>query len=137
MEIMREAIAVALGLIAIMLYSKGYKKYFVLLVFVAFEIHISAIILLIVPFLVKVKYSKKKIIVISLLSIIVPVLFSQISGLTEIVSLFTASDPEYLSRYINQSLDDTRNIFYYLFLFVSYLVIPIICMFLKKKKKNL
>lgn len=134
MEIMREAIAVALGLIAIMLYSKGYRKYFLLLVFVAFEIHISAIILLIVPFLVKVKYSKKKIIVISLLSIIVPVLFSQISGLTEIVSLFTASDPEYLSRYINQSLDDTRNIFYYLFLFVSYLVIPIICMFFLKEK---
>lgn len=134
MEIMREAIAVALGLIAIMLYSKGYKKYYVLLVFVAFEIHISAVILLIVPFLVNVKYTKKKIIVISLLSIIVPILFSQISGLTEIITLFAASDPEYLSGYLNQSLDSSRNILYYILLFVSYLVLPVICIFILKEK---
>lgn len=134
MEIMREAIAVALGLIAIMLYSKGYKRYYVLLVFVAFEIHISAVILLIVPFLVNVKYTKKKIIVISLLSIIVPILFSQISGLTEIITLFAASDPEYLSGYLNQSLDSSRNILYYILLFVSYLVLPVICIFILKEK---
>lgn len=134
MEIMREAIAVALGLIAIMLYSKGYKRYYVLLVFVAFEIHISAVILLIVPFLVNVKYTKKKIIVISLLSIIVPILFSQISGLTEIITLFAASDPEYLSGYLNQSLDSSRNILYYILLFLSYLVMPVICIFILKEK---
>ena len=134
MEIMREAIAVVLGLIAIMLYSKGYKRYYVLLVFVAFEIHISAVILLIVPFLVNVKYTKKKIIVISLLSIIVPILFSQISGLTEIITLFAASDPEYLSGYLNQSLDSSRNILYYILLFVSYLVLPVICIFILKEK---
>lgn len=134
MEIMREAIAVALGLIAMMLYSKGYKKYYVLLVFVAFEIHISAVILLIVPFLVNVKYTKKKIIVISLLSIIVPILFSHISGLTEIITLFAASDPEYLLEYLNQSLDSSRNILYYILLFVSYLVLPVICIFILKEK---
>lgn len=87
--------------------------------------------------MVKVKYSKRKIIVISLLSIIVPVLFSQIGGLTEIISLFTASDPEYLLEYLNQSLDSSRNLLYYIFLFISYLILPVICIFILKEKQNM
>ena len=135
MEIMREAIAVVLGLAAVMLYEKNRRLYFVLLVMLAFEIHISAVVLAITPFITKIKYSNKLVVVTILLSVIVPLLFTQISGLANFINLFTASDPEYLlRRYLNQSMDNSRTMFYYLELYVSYLIIPLLCLLTLKEK---
>lgn len=133
MEIMREAIAVVLGLLAVAFYEKDRKLYFILLLVLAFEFHISAIILLLIPFMAKIKYSRKLIVITILLSVIVPFLFTQISGLAKLINIFTASDPEYLLHYLNQSMDNSRNIFYYLELYVSYLIIPIFCLVTLKK----
>ena len=136
MEIMREAIAVVLGLVAVAFYEKGRKLYFVLFLLLSFEFHISAIILATIPFITKIKYSKKLLIITILLSVIVPILFTQIHGLANLINLFTASNPEYLLHYLNQSIDNSRNIFYYLELYVSYLVIPILCLASLKNNKN-
>lgn len=133
MEIMREAIAVALGLIAVMFYEKNKKLHFILLIILAFEFHISAIILAITPFITKVKYSKKLVLITILLSVFIPFLFTQIGGLANLINLFTSSDPDYLLHYLNQSMDDSRNLFYYIELYVSYLVIPVLCLLTLKE----
>ena len=133
-EIMREAIAVALGLVAIRYYQRGKKKQFVLLLILAFEFHISAIILSIVPFLLNIKYSRKLLILVFINSVFIPIVFSQISGLADLLYLFTGSDPEYLLEYLNQSLDTSRNLLYYVDLYVSNLLIPILCMLILKNK---
>lgn len=138
MEIMREAIAISIGLVAIFLYNNGKKKYSLLLFIIAFEFHISAIILLIVPLLNSVKYSRRTIVVTLIASIIVPLVFSQITGLVNIVNLFAASNPEYLLHYLNQSFDESRNILYYLELYVQYLFLPMFCVnLLKDQTKHL
>lgn len=134
MEIMREAIAVALGLIAVMFYERNKKTHFILLIILAFEFHISAIILAITPFITKVKYSRKLVLLTVLLSVFIPFLFTQIGGLANLINLFTASDPDYLLHYLNQSMDGSRNLFYYIDLYVSYLVIPVLCLLTLKEK---
>lgn len=133
MEIMREAIAVVLGLIAVMLYERNKKLHFILLIILAFEFHISAIILAIIPFITKVKYSRKLVLITILLSVFIPFLFTQIGGLANLINLFSASDPDYLLHYLNQSMDDSRNLFYYIELYVSYLVIPVLCLLTLKE----
>lgn len=133
MEIMREAIAIVLGLVAVKFYEENKRMYFILVLLLAFEFHISAVILVIVPFIAKIKYSNKIIIVTILLSVTVPLLFTQISGLANFIYLFTASDPEYLLHYLNQSMDNSRNLLYYLELYVSYLIIPVLCLLTLKE----
>lgn len=133
MEIMREAIAVVLGLIAVMCYERNKKLHFILLIILAFEFHISAIILAIIPFITKVKYSRKLVLITILLSVFIPFLFTQIGGLANLINLFSASDPDYLLHYLNQSMDDSRNLFYYIELYVSYLVIPVLCLLTLKE----
>lgn len=133
MEIMREAIAVVLGLVAVVFYEKHRRFYFILLLMLAFEFHISAIILAIIPLITKLKYSKKLVIITISLSVIVPFLFTQVSGLANLINLFTASDPEYLFHYLNQSMDNSRNLLYYLDLYLSYLIIPIFCLLTLKE----
>lgn len=133
MEIMREAIAVVLGLIAVMFYERNKKLHFILLIILAFEFHISAIILAIIPFITKVKYSRKLVLITILLSVFIPFLFTQIGGLANLINLFSASDPDYLLHYLNQSMDDSRNLFYYIELYVSYLVIPVLCLLTLKE----
>lgn len=133
MEIMREAIAIVLGLVAVKFYEENKRLYFILLLLLAFEFHISAVILVVVPFIAKIKYSNKIVIVTILLSVIVPFLFTQISGLANLINLFTASDPEYLLHYLNQSMDNSRNLLYYLDLYVSYLIIPVLCLLTLKE----
>lgn len=133
MEIMREAIAIVLGLVAVKFYEENKRMYFILLLLLAFEFHISAVILVIVPFIAKIKYSNKIVIVTIMLSVIVPFLFTQLSGLANLIYLFTASDPEYLLHYLNQSMDNSRNLLYYLELYVSYLIIPMLCLLTLKE----
>lgn len=133
MEIMREAIAVVLGLIAVMFYERNKKLHFILMIILAFEFHISAIILAIIPFITKVKYSRKLVLITILLSVFIPFLFTQIGGLANLINLFSASDPDYLLHYLNQSMDDSRNLFYYIELYVSYLVIPVLCLLTLKE----
>lgn len=128
MEIMREAIAIVLGLIAVMFYERNKKLHFILLIILAFEFHISAIILAITPFITKVKYSRKLVLITILLSVFSPFLFTQIGGLADLINLFSASDPDYLHHYLNQIVDSSRNILYYLVLYMSYIVIPVFCM---------
>ena len=133
MEIMREAIAVVLGLVAVMYFEENKRLYFILLLILAFEFHISAVILVIVPFIAKINYSNKLVVATILLSVIVPFLFTQISGLANLINLFTTNDPGYLLHYLNQSMDDSRNLFYYLDLYVSYLIIPVLCLLTLKE----
>lgn len=133
MEIMREAIAVVLGLVAVMCYEKNRRLYFILLLMLAFEFHISAVVLAITPFIAKIKYSNKLVVITILLSVIVPFLFTQISGLANLINLFAASDPEYLLHYLNQSMDSSRNFFYYLELYLSYIIIPVLCLLTLKE----
>lgn len=133
MEIMRESIAVVLGLIAVMFYERNKKLHFILMIILAFEFHISAIILAIIPFITKVKYSRKLVLITILLSVFIPFLFTQIGGLANLINLFSASDPDYLLHYLNQSMDDSRNLFYYIELYVSYLVIPVLCLLTLKE----
>lgn len=133
MEIMREAIAVVLGLVAVMCYEKNRRVYFILLLMLAFEFHISAVVLAITPFIVKIKYSNKLVVITILLSVIVLFLFTKISGLANLINLFAASDPEYLLHYLNQSMDSSRNFFYYLELYLSYIIIPVLCLLTLKE----
>jgi len=65
MEVMREGLAVALGLIAIIQYLNGRKLVFVLLTLLAIGFHISAAILFIVPF-VRFKISHKNLFILFL-----------------------------------------------------------------------
>lgn len=133
-EIMREAISLSFGLVAIRYYERGKKLNFFLLLILAFEFHISAIILIITPFVANIKYSRKLVIWVFITSAFIPIVFSQISGLANLLNLFTGSDPEYLQKYLNQSLDHSRNLNYYIDLYVSYLLIPILCMLILKNR---
>lgn len=135
-EIMRESIAVVLGLVAVSLYERDRKIFFVLLLLLAYEFHISAIILAIIPFIIKIKYSRKLVICTVLFSVVVPLVFTRISGLANLLSLFASSDPDYLRHYLNQTVDSSRNIIYYLELYMSYIIIPLFCLVSLKEKSK-
>lgn len=132
MEIMREAIAIALGLWAYYFYEN--KKQIiisVLLVFIAIQFHISAVVLLFYPLLKKVGNGSKMFWCSLAFCLALPSLFLAIPNLDFYVTLlFGQQEDWFLDQYLKQSFSDTLNINYYITHTAAYVILPYFIVYL-------
>lgn len=139
-EILRESIAVCICLLAYNQYLK--KKYIpsILLWVLAFYFHISAVIALLFPFIGKIKYSKKAIVVLLCLGAVILLVFPFVSQYSTAIELFLQSiSPSMSDRFIeynNTEINNKLNINYYIALFAFKLILPVGILCYLKEKSN-
>ena len=124
MEIMRECIAVAIGLLAYELISN--KRYILglLMIFFAYQFHISALILLILPFVTNIKFSKVSFFIVLGIGIILPTIYMAIPDLETYASIIFNQEDWVNDNYIKQDFSDTLNIRYYIGHLIKYAIVP-------------
>ncbi len=139
-EILRESIAVSFGLIS--LYSYSRRKYFFAIVclYLAFNFHISSIILLIFPLLSKIHYSKRNLIIflaLETLSLIgYAVLSKYTTAIAAIIGAYVPQLNDMVAIYQSTEINSKLNIFYFISLFVRNLIIPVTAMLILKDRGN-
>lgn len=133
MEEMREAISISLGLIFYYFYNKDkYKLAFVFLI-LAYLNHNGAIILLLIPFILKIRNSKKTIFIFLFFCIALP-LVSQYIPFLNTLSLYFADD-SFIENYEltgEIDADDTKR---FVKLLRWYSLIPLLFIYLLKEKE--
>lgn len=134
MEIMRESIAVSLGLWAFYTYEHLGKRILpLILVFAAFQFHISALVLLSYPLLKLVGFGEKSFGISLIVCLLLPTLFTAIPNLDIYATmLFGQQDDWMKDQYLIQSFNDSLNIFYYIKHTIAYVVIPYIIVYIIK-----
>lgn len=134
-EILRESIAVAFGLLS---YKSFCNKKYILgfgFIILAFLFHVSALILVLYPLLMLVKYSKKLNIVAIVATLLIPFLYLALPNLFEIATtLFRLNDAK-MNQYVIQDVNFSLNIFYYIRLSVSAFIIPYFSLYIVGKHK--
>jgi len=140
MEIMRESLAVCCGLIAYNYYSKSKWVYSIIWGIISVGFHISALILIIFPFLQKIKYSKKLIISFliigaSLLSVF-PLISEYINQIQFLLMSSAQSLADKIEIYNNSTINQRLNIYYFISLFFKNLMMPLVGILLLKEKTN-
>lgn len=136
MEIARESIAVALGLIAYDSYENNRWKPAILLSTLAFLMHISAIILLIMPLCTRIRYTKKTVFIFLSTIIAIYIIFPLLPDLTILVSLITSDSEHLIDRYDTREIDQAVTIFYFISLSIKCLVLPLCCIYILKDKAD-
>lgn len=124
MEIMRESISVALGLLAYECFrSKRYIR-MVLLIFIAYEFHVSALVLIFMPLLALVKYSKTTFLTCVVLALILPTLYLAIPNLELYADLIFNQEDWITESYVIQEFSDTLTSNFYVTHVLKALIIP-------------
>ena len=137
-EILRESIALSFILLAYEQYKSKHWIPAIILWFVGFNFHVSAVIALLYPLLDRIKYSRKNVIRLTVIGSLILLLFPFLSkyndSIQNFLELVSPTMSERFSLYNNTEFNTSLNVFYYLKLFVVTLIIPIICLsFLKGK----
>lgn len=125
MEIMRESISVALGLLA---YEVMRSKRYILmavLIYIAYQFHVSALVLILMPLFGLVKYSRKSHVVFLFFAVLLPTLYLAIPNLEYYASLLFADQEEWaINAYVNQDYNKKLSMIYYITHFLRFLIIP-------------
>lgn len=139
-EIMREAFAISICLLAFESYLK--KRYIIaiLLWYVAYNFHVSSLIALFFPLFNKIKYKRSILLIGCFIVIFVMVIFSMLSEYsTEIAMFFAGLSSKFFNLYdfyYNTELDAAKNTNYYIILFVTKFVVPLIMILYLKQRSN-
>ena len=121
-ECLREAMAVSCVLIAFEFYKDKKYLFVILFGFLAFNFHVSAIGALIIPFLFKIKFTKKSFFVILVISLLSPFLYQMLPDQTKLLIALTGSQE--IADYYNNQFSQTLNANYYTMHVVYYVFIP-------------
>lgn len=137
MEIQREAISVALVLLAWSKFENQKYIHSILLFVVATTFHISALIAIFFPFLNYIQFNNKWIVTAVASVFIVPVIFFAIPNLDIIIELLLNSDnSSVVDNYKAQSFNSNLNINYFLVNLINYIIIAYSLYNLKCKGRN-
>lgn len=136
-EIQRESIAVGLGLISYMCYER--KKYIIFFVFslLAFEFHISAIVLLLYPIVDRIRFSYVScFIILFLISFVLPSIFLNIPDLLGLLSTFMNFDGWNVNQYLSQELQDDWNLNFFIIHITRYLILPFVIILYNERRNK-
>lgn len=139
-EIMRESIAVCLGLISFVSFKK--KKFLLSLglALLAFGFHLSAVVLILFPLISRIKYSKFTIRAFIAIGVCLMVIFPMVSTYTDLIQEFLSDQSENVGNlyknYDSTEIDSSFNLNYFLLLFFKTLLFPAIGLSLLKEKSN-
>lgn len=132
-EIMREIVAVSFALTALDYYeNRKYIKAIILYV-LANLMHASALIVLLYIFIVKIRYSKKLMLIIGVTAISAISLYKILPDFSLYADMFLGYG-SYGDKYLNRELNQDYNIYFYLFHFTKYCFLPIIMLSIVKGK---
>ena len=123
-EILRESLSVALGLLALFFYKK--KKYYlaILLFFLAWNFHVSSIVILLYPIVNIVKTSNLSIMIMAILLFFIPFSFNYIPNIDNALLYFGGDKADMTHAY---SIHDIQyNFFYYALRYTYAVGIPLL-----------
>lgn len=135
MEIVRESIAVCIGLIAYHFYITKRLIIAIVLCLIAFQFHVSAIILILMPFCIKIRYSKKTILLFATVMIAVYIIFPHIPDLTILIDIIS-KDSERLKEYDNREINQTLNVSFFIIHSIKCLALPIFAIYILKHRAD-
>ncbi len=137
MEIQREAIAVALVLLAWMKYEDKKYIYSLCCFALATTFHISSIFAITIPLLDKIKFNKMWIVIAIVLIVVIPTVFFAIPNLSVIVELLLNSNQSaVVDEYTAQSFNQDLNLNYFLLHLIHYGFMAYALYYLKSKGHN-
>lgn len=136
MEIMRECISVSFGLLAYECLKSRRYILMVILIYIAYQFHISALILTLMPLFAIVKFSKKSFFIVLVVAILLPTLYIAIPNLELYANLLFNQEDWVNDAYLIQEYSDTLSTNYYVTHILKFLVIPFaIIWYVNKKTK--
>lgn len=124
MEIMRECIAVSLGLLA---YENIMNKRYMLaavFIYIAYQFHVSALILLLIPFLANVAFTKKSFYIILSVSLIIPAIYMAVPNLEQYAMLIFNQEDWVNDNYLKQEYNAALSLNFYITHILKYVIIP-------------
>lgn len=124
MEIMRECIAVAIGLLAYECWRARRYILMAVLIFVAYQIHVSALILITMPLFASIKFSKKSFAVMICIGIAFPAMYMSIPNLELYATMLFSQEDWVNDAYLIQEYSDTLSTNYYITHILRFLIIP-------------
>lgn len=139
-EFLRQSFAITIFMFSIKYYKKNKWARYYLLSITALMFHFSALILFLFPFLkIFRNISFVKLVIITTICIFAVVLLKQyFTYLPLLLSLFMSGGNSLskISDYIQGGSKITYNIYFYLYAYISYIIMPLIFIFISKKLTN-
>lgn len=137
MEIIRESLAIACGLLAFNQYEKKRYPRFVIWLIAAYLFHSSALILLILPLCALLtNIPSKKFNVLFVIAIVLLFMFYQHIDFLQYVDVLDEKDASLASEYLSQNISKGLNINSYLLYIVQFLIAPLVIIFLTRKENT-
>ena len=134
MEVMRESMAIGFGVLMYLALEK--KKYVFTIIFfmLAYSMHVSALILAFFPFLMRVRYNKKFLVLVLALAVLVPFIYISIPNITYYISIIFNQEDWVVEAYSQQEFGSDLNFNYYIKHEFVWLIVPLyIITYLNKK----
>ena len=133
MEIMRECISVSLGLLAYECLKSRRYVVMSILIYVAYQFHVSALILILMPLFAVVKFSKRSFFIVLVVAISFPSLYIAIPNLELYANLLFNQEDWINNQYLIQEYSDTLSVNYYITHILKFLVIPFVILWYVNK----
>lgn len=132
-EIQRESLAVVCGLMAYEFYDRRKYIWAILCFFIAYYFHFSAIVLLLIPLCLSIKPTKRNTILLVSFAALAPWGWKAIPN----ADLFLAfsTDSTFYSGYINQELNTSYNMYYYISFYIMNMCIPLVIIWILRDKQ--
>lgn len=134
MEIMRECISVSLGLLAYECLKSRRYIFMAILIYIAYQFHISALILTLMPLFAAIKFSKKSFFVVLVVAISFPALYIAMPNLELYANLLFNQEDWVNDAYLIQEYSDTLSTNYYVTHILKFLFIPYVILWYVNKK---
>ena len=134
MEIMRESISVSLGILAYECFKSRRYVLMAILIYIAYQFHISALILILMPLFAIVNFSKKTFFIVLVVAVWLPALYIALPNLELYANLLFNQEDWVNNQYLIQEYSETLSTNYYVTHILKFLVIPFIVLWYVNKK---
>lgn len=121
-ECLRETMAVSCILVAFEFYKKKRYLFVALFAFLAFNFHVSAIGALLIPFISRIKFTKRSFSFVLVLSLLSPFIYQMLPDQTKFLLALTGRQE--MADYYNSQFSQTLNMNYYMMHITYYVFIP-------------
>lgn len=135
-EIIRESLAVAMGLLAFNKLEKGKVLYYLLFAVCAYLFHTSGLIVFLMPIGIYLSRIPKKFILLFfiMVAIIMPIIYEK-TDFSLIINLLGSAEQDQLYR-LNQEIDKGFNLNFYIVHYFKFLIFPSLLIIFSQKKYN-
>lgn len=135
-EILRESLCVAIGLLIYELWEKKHYIYSAILLFIAFEIHVSALILFFFPIASNLRITKRLYYISIIILLILPSLYMAIPNLRLYATLIFNQEDWVNDNYLIQTFAEELNINFYINHVLRYIFIPFAIIYYLNKRQE-